>query len=290
MPVAGSSLQSRGTIPAGVGRRFLQLIAALAVFVLPLATAMTPARADNTSDLLALVNSLRVSHGSPPMVLDPTLTQIASTWSAHMASGAGLVHNPSLVAEIPTGWAKIGENIGDGSNLNAVFNALVNSPVHYANMVDPTFNLTGIGVVAGSGGTLWITEDFESRSSGATSPPPATTPPTSPPTTAAPKPVVHATATVPKVSTTAAPSTAPPTTAAPTTTTPPTTAPATTTSTTLAIATVPSYPLAASPGPSKIVASVSAHGSDGGWIVLAVSILAVVAVAASAFVFKARWS
>jgi hypothetical protein len=92
-----------------------------------------------------------------------------------MAGAGALSHNPSLASQVAGGWTKLGENVGEGGGITAIFNALVNSPPHLANMLDPSYNLTGIGVAVGNGGSLWITEDFEGRP-GVSSPPPAPVP------------------------------------------------------------------------------------------------------------------
>ncbi len=204
-------------------RRAFQLLLAVLVAALPLVTAVAPAGADNASTLLGLVNSLRRLHGAAPLAVDPTLTANAQQWSAHMAAAGALSHNPNYGAGVAPSWTKLGENVGEGGALTAIYNAFVASPFHFGNMIDPSYNLTGIAVATGAGNSLWITQDFESRSSGtpATTAPPATTattraptitrPPSAPPPTHSPAPTTAPPAT-------AAPTTAPPTTAGPTTT------------------------------------------------------------------------
>jgi hypothetical protein len=94
-----------------------------------------------------------------------------------MASGAGLVHDPNVASQLSGGWTKLGENIGAGGNVTAIYNAFVNSEFHFTNMIDPTYNLTGIGVVLSPPSTLWVTEDFEAKPgvTPGTTQPPATT-------------------------------------------------------------------------------------------------------------------
>ena len=191
-------------------RRLLQFVIALSVVAFPLATAVTPARADNASSLLAMVNSLRAAHGVGPLYTDGTLTRVAQGWSAHMAAAAALSHNPAVGSQVGGGWTKLGENVGGGGSVAIVFNAFVNSPFHFGNMIDPTYNLTGIGVTTGANGFLWITEDFEAK--------PGATPVTAPPTTTAPP--AHPAVTAPHSVATTAPTTAP------AVTVPPVTAPA----------------------------------------------------------------
>jgi hypothetical protein len=191
-------------------RRLLQLIAAVVMVAVPMVASVAPAHADNASTLLGLVNALRASHGAPALYADPTLTSVAQAWSTHMAATASLVHNSGLASEIVGGgWTEIGENIGEGGVLNAIFNAFENSPVHLSNMINPTFNLTGVGVAMGTGNTLWVTEDFEAKPGATPAPtttttaPKATRPPTTTATTVAPvKAPTSTTTTAPSTTTT----------------------------------------------------------------------------------------
>src|SRR3954471_19436137 len=152
--------------------------------LLPLAASAAPAGADPLADrFLAKINALRASKGLGPVRPDAELTAFAQSWSDHMAAVDVLSHNPAL-ADSPGSWTKAGENVGVGPDLDALFDAFVASPHHYANLVDPSFNLIGIGVSVTAKGNIYTTHDFEARSS---APPraPTTTPPTAPP---APRP------------------------------------------------------------------------------------------------------
>src|SRR5580658_5091065 len=132
-----------------MGRRLFQLIVALMVSAMTLAVGVAPARADNASSLLGLVNALRAAHGEAPMATDPTLTADAQAWSTHMASGYGLSDNPNLASEVPSGWTGLAENTGEGGNITAIYDALLASPIHLENMLLSAYNLTGIAVAVG---------------------------------------------------------------------------------------------------------------------------------------------
>ena len=105
------------------------------------------------------LNDLRASKGLPRLAVDARLTDVARLWSSRMASLGVLAHNPSLASQAPGDWLKLGENVGYGSNVASIHDALVASPLHYANLIDPNFNAVGIGVVA-AGSTLWVTQVF----------------------------------------------------------------------------------------------------------------------------------
>ena len=143
------------------------------------------------SDFLARINSLRASVGVGPLTMDANLTGVARNWSAQMSGGTGLAHNPnlrSIIDGITSMWRKLGENVGWGTSVAQLHDALVNSPHHYANLVDPDFRVVGIGVIV-KGAEMWVTEDFLAGPTGGSTPTPTTT------TVAKPRPT---TTTVPK--------------------------------------------------------------------------------------------
>ena len=172
------------------------------------------ASADTGSDeasFVVRINELRASKGLSSLSVDGGLTQIARGWSQEMANAGSIWHNPDFKNLVTANWARLGENVGMGPEIGALFNAFVNSPGHYANLVDPSFTHIGVGVVYG-GRQIFTSHQFmtlRGGSGGASSPPraapPATTAVTRPP--AAPRPVV----TVPRpVTTTTTTTIAPP--------------------------------------------------------------------------------
>ena len=75
-------------------------------------------------------------------------------------------HNPYAGADYPPGYRFNGENIAvvkltatPSDALKLSFGDLVNSPLHYAPMVDPETTHIGIGIVL-KAGWLWITQNF----------------------------------------------------------------------------------------------------------------------------------
>jgi len=149
-----------------------QRIARMAVAVAVLVTGAlfftsSPAAADTASAETAFVNAinqLRQSKGLRPLAVDPRIVSVARNWSAHMASTKNLAHNPNLASQAPSDWLRLGENVGYGPDVQTIHNAFVNSPKHYANLVQAEYNAVGVGVVV-SGGTMWVTEVFENSPS-----------------------------------------------------------------------------------------------------------------------------
>ena len=139
-------------------RLLIGLVAALCALPL-LSSAASADAASDESTFVTKINALRASKGIGPLSVDVRLQTIARSWSSQMAGANTLSHNPSYTAQAPSTWTKLGENVGYGPSVDAVATAFVNSPAHYANLVDPAFNAVGIGVVW-SGSNLWVTEDF----------------------------------------------------------------------------------------------------------------------------------
>lgn len=168
---------------------------------LPSATALSSARANAgvEQDFVGRINALRSQKGRAPLTVDPELTAAARSWAATMAGEGRIFHSSNLAGGVSARWAKLGENVGVGGDVASLFQAFVDSPSHYANLVDPSYSRVGVGVVV-SGNRIYTTHRFMAVA--APAPPPTTAPappPTAPPTTAAP------TTTAPPTTTTAPP-------------------------------------------------------------------------------------
>jgi uncharacterized protein YkwD len=158
------------------------------------------------ADFVARINQLRAARGLGALTVDPELTAQARQWAQTMANAGHIYHSGDLSGGISANWQKLGENVGVGGDVGSLFQAFVNSPTHYANLVDPAYTRIGVGVV-NAGDRMYTAHRFMGLQ-------PAAPPPTAPPTTAAPTTVAPTTTTV-----TVPPSTAPPATT--TTTEPP---------------------------------------------------------------------
>lgn len=172
----------------------------------------SPGAADPAATEAAFVtriNQLRSSRGLPALSVHDELTTQSRIWAANMAAKGSIFHSSNLATGVSVDWAKLGENVGKGGDVDSLFTAFVNSPTHLANLVDPVFSHVGVGVVIGGDGLIYTTHRFMAIRQ----PPPPTTapPPPPPPSSTAP---------------------APPPATAPSTTAPTTTVPATTTTTT----------------------------------------------------------
>ncbi len=130
--------------------------------VMALTVVPEPAFADTGSDeasFVAKLNGLRASKGLRQLGVNGGLTNMARGWSSQMASRGTISHNPNLASQAPSNWVRVGENVGMGQSVDSLHNAFVNSPSHYANMVNGYYDSVGVGVVH-SGGTIFVTFNF----------------------------------------------------------------------------------------------------------------------------------
>jgi hypothetical protein len=107
---------------------------------------------------LSLVNRERAAHDLDPLSLAGDLVEVARRHSGRMADATDLHHNPNLGTDV-TGWQKVGENVGRGPSVETIHDALMNSPGHRANLLDPAYTQVGLGVEERDG-RLWLTQVF----------------------------------------------------------------------------------------------------------------------------------
>ena len=138
------------------------LLLALATLVATAILPMTAALADGPSDETAFVtgiNALRATKGLPALAVHSNLTSKARAWAQTMADKNTIWHSV-LSDGITADWQKLGENVGRGGSVAGLELAFAASPLHYANLVDPTFDTIGIGVVRGAGDVIFVAEEF----------------------------------------------------------------------------------------------------------------------------------
>jgi serralysin len=125
---------------------------------------------------LDLVNQTRAAAGVAPLSKDAELLTAARGHSASMDqydlfshTGADGSSAGERIADEGYGFLSWGENIAWATGgwtegtVQALHTALVNSPGHYANMVNPNFTEIGIGLKAGTfqgQDVLFVTENF----------------------------------------------------------------------------------------------------------------------------------
>lgn len=124
-------------------------------------TGMTPALADSASDeqrFVELINSERRSAGAGPLEVHPDLVEGARRHAERMAAEGRIFHNQNL-GDVTDGWKLLGENVGRGGNIETLHQAFMDSPGHRDNLLNPVYDLVGIGVVW-SEGIPYVVEVF----------------------------------------------------------------------------------------------------------------------------------
>ena len=74
-----------------------------------------------------------------------------------------LVHGDVSTVVLPFSACSVGENIAVSSRPNdtSLFDLWMGSPGHYRNIVDPTFDSLGVGVVTLADDTIFVTQQFQ---------------------------------------------------------------------------------------------------------------------------------
>jgi hypothetical protein len=137
------------------------------------------------AQFVAKINELRQSRGLNPLQVDGELTDQARAWAETMRQAGHIYHASDLSVGITSDWQKLGENVGVGGEVAALFDAFVASPKHFENLVDPAYTYVGVGVVW-DGSRMYTTHRFMAvfpPAPSTTQPPavPRTTPTTAPP-------------------------------------------------------------------------------------------------------------
>jgi uncharacterized protein YkwD len=117
--------------------------------------------------LLALANQARVQAGAPRLTLDAGMSRAARAHAETMFAARQLSHQfdgePSLpqrlAAATRTQLEQEGENVALDSDAAQAQQNLMLSPPHRANLLNPAYNVVGLGVVR-SGDRLYIVQDF----------------------------------------------------------------------------------------------------------------------------------
>ena len=134
------------------------LVAVTATVVLGTSQGAQAADPGAQADFANRINIARNLRGVAGLAPHSVLTAKAEAWAQQMA-GSGCLCHSNLPDGVTVGWRKLGENIGRGPSVASIHDALVNSPLHYANMVDPAFRWVGVGVAYGNG-QMYVAEVF----------------------------------------------------------------------------------------------------------------------------------
>ena len=119
------------------------------------------------ADALArMLNAARQSDGAAPLRRDARLDRVAETHARAMLAAGQLAHdagdgspNDRVVAAGIRATA-VGENVAHAADAHHAHRTLWRSPSHRSNLLEPSYDALGIGVVQGEDGNLWVCEVF----------------------------------------------------------------------------------------------------------------------------------
>jgi uncharacterized protein YkwD len=123
--------------------------------------------------LLDMTNADRAQNGLPPLTFDPASLQVARVRATAQIPEGPLSHYNSLgeiafvglLADAGVQYALAGENLARASGQDRAIvaqlnEALMNSPAHRANILEPSFNHLAVGAATGPDGRLAFAEIF----------------------------------------------------------------------------------------------------------------------------------
>lgn len=116
--------------------------------------------------LLDMLNAVRARRGLRPLRMDRALQSVARAHSRDMATGGyighGSVSGGSFVDRLSGVVSRglVGENVAFAVNPPTAHRALVASPLHLENMLEPRFHRVGVGVCSAGQMGVAVTQDF----------------------------------------------------------------------------------------------------------------------------------
>jgi uncharacterized protein YkwD len=115
------------------------------------------------AELVRLLNEERLRHGLPTLDVRADLTDIAKRHSLAMAESDRLYHNDEYFSSATgerIGAGRRGENVAKHQSAANAHAALMKSPGHRANILDPQFTVVGVGAAGPDSGMRYFTQNF----------------------------------------------------------------------------------------------------------------------------------
>jgi uncharacterized protein YkwD len=117
-------------------------------------------------ELVNRINTERVARNLHPLFIDPQLSSYSSLWARHLAETRTFTHQNlmTILANANGRLEEAGENLFAGAGPGAedagtAHYALMNSPPHRTNILNPDEQLVGVGAAC-INGELVVVEDF----------------------------------------------------------------------------------------------------------------------------------
>ena len=122
---------------------------------------------ESEAQMFALVNQARLANGLAPFTLDAALADVARRHSADMVARGYFGHiNPDgldpfeRMAAAGITYTSAAENIGWAGDATLAHNALMSSPAHRTNLLNPQLGRIGVGIVRKDSMHIMVTQLF----------------------------------------------------------------------------------------------------------------------------------
>lgn len=159
---AGSTTGRRPTPAKIVWGALVALVFGVVAAVLAPAATAHAAPTDEAREIIALTNEQRAGAGAPPVQHSDAVQVVAQDWAEHLAAeDNGISHNPSFADQVPSGWSGVAENVASGGTSPQAFHDMwVGSEGHFRNLMNPAYNVMGVGYATSSTGVIFAVEVF----------------------------------------------------------------------------------------------------------------------------------
>jgi hypothetical protein len=141
-------------------------VVAIALVAMALVSMARPADAMTFSAqrYLDRINAARAEAGLPALREDPELTALAEAWVGQQATTHSLArdpaHPPDITQGFSTPWLQVGDNIVRGADIDANWEQLRESTIHWGNITNAGYTQVGIGVAIAADGTEYVHQWF----------------------------------------------------------------------------------------------------------------------------------
>lgn len=122
----------------------------------PVTQANSTSLTSNEQQMVTLVNQARKQNNVAQLKVDMQLTNVARTKAQDMIDNKYFSHNSpkygspfDMMKNFGVKYVKAGENIAGNQTVQSAFNALMNSPGHRKNILEPNFTHIGMGIRSG---------------------------------------------------------------------------------------------------------------------------------------------
>jgi uncharacterized protein YkwD len=117
-------------------------------------------RTEQQNAVASALNADRTANHLHALAASDMLDLKAQAWAERLARD-GYLHHSDLTSGVSGCWRRLGENVGYGSSVANIETTYMNSAPHRANILQPAFNIVGVGYARSTDGRTWTVQVFE---------------------------------------------------------------------------------------------------------------------------------